>query len=108
MPIDSSKRHTRCGLGIDFAGFRYAGYVECFGQIAPKVPVVAAADFRSRASEYGIKLDHSHTFLCRAIQLSICLRIAWVNTLNLIGRWLITKLFNQKLLCWLPTHIANY
>ncbi|NMQ20933.1 hypothetical protein E4P82_18100 [Candidatus Competibacter phosphatis] len=62
MPIDSSKRHTRCGLGIDFAGFRYAGYVECFGQIAPKVPVVAAADFRSRASEYGIKLDHSHTF----------------------------------------------
>jgi hypothetical protein len=53
---------AQCGLGIDFAGFQYAGCVECFGQIAPKVSVVAAADFRSRVGEYGIKLDHSHTF----------------------------------------------
>jgi len=42
--------------------FGTRGVLNCFGQFAPKVPVVAAADFRLRTGEYGIKLDHSHTF----------------------------------------------
>jgi len=71
--------------------FSMRGVLDCFGEIASKVPVVAATDFRSRAGEYGIKVNHSHTPECRAIQLSICLRIAWIIILNLIDRWLITK-----------------
>ncbi len=42
--------------------FGTRGVLNCFGQFAPKVPVVAAADFRLRTGEYGIKLDHSYMF----------------------------------------------
>jgi hypothetical protein len=42
--------------------FGTRGMLNCFGQFAPKVPVIAAADFRSRSGEYGIKFDHSHMF----------------------------------------------